>query len=279
MTKWWREEPPWLKFAKDLKPGGSKRVGDSLKLSFNGFSYHLFDFREKISEAYRPTLTLEQRLAMVKQRSDAERKLAMAAEVPEGCTYHPRDWPADARLWLYQSHLNDDDLQRLGFCWHADMQRVVLPFLLLRGGKAWVARDPWWSRKAQRPKYLRPVNTPGAGLYIPEGARGAASVVLTEDLLSAIRISEVAGLPTVPLMGTSLERTDALRIAKQYDNVLLWLDPDGAGGMGQMAVRKVLNTFDLRVSGFDRFGGTPKQDPKKLEDGDILKVVEGFVYG
>ena len=276
MTKWWKEQPPWWDHVKDLKPGQSKRVGDSLKFSFNGFAYQLFDFREKNSEAYQPVLTLAERLALVKQQQEAEHGLVQSADMPKNCLMHTKDWPVDARLWFYSAHLNDDDLNRMGVCWQADMQRVVLPFQLLGGGWVWVARDPWWSRKSTRPKYLRPTGHPGAAII---GGLKGGRVVLTEDYLSGHRIHEVSGLPAIPLMGTSLSRSDALKIAKNFQDVLLWLDPDGAGGMGQIAVRKVLSSFDLRIKGFDRWGDTTKVDPKKLEAQEILAVTEAFIYG
>ena len=273
-TKFWKEEPPWLKYAKHLKPGGSVRVGDAMKISFNGFGYFMWDFRDKVPEAYQPTLTLEERLAQVKAMRDAETTLVQSASVPDNCMLHTRDWPVDARIWFYESNLNDSDLNALGFCWQADMQRVVMPFELLRGGHAWVARDPWWSRKSQRPKYLRPPQTPGAAII---GSGG--KVVLTEDYLSGLRINSVTGLTAIPLMGTSLQRPDALKIAKNFQDVLLWLDPDGAGGMGQIAVRKVLSSFDLNIKGFDRYGPTDKVDPKKLDASSILEITGGFIYG
>lgn len=274
-TKFWKEEPPWLQYAKDLKPGGSIRIGDSVKISYNGFGYFMWDFREKTPEAYTPTLTLAERLAQAQYMKEAESKLAQSAEVPGNCTLHTRDWPADARIWFYDSNLNDSDLNALGFCWQADMQRVVMPFEMLRGGHAWIARDPWWSRKSQRPKYLRPPQTPGAAIVhgVDDGR-----VVLTEDYLSGLRINSVTGLTAVPLMGTSLQQRDALEIVRKFSDVLLWLDPDGAGGMGQIAVRKVLSSFDLRIRGFDRWGDTKKVDPKKLEASDILAVTGGFIY-
>lgn len=275
-TKHWTKEPPWFEHAKDLKPGGSVRVGDSFKISFNGFAYHLYDFRDKISERYQPTLSLAEKLELAKAKREAESAALQSVDPPKDCQYHPRDWPAQARIWFYSSGLNDDDLLRLGYCWAPTMQRVVMPFKTLAGHRSYVARDPWWTRKSGGPKYLRPPASPGAGLV---GGFSMTHAVLTEDLVSAVRISAVTGVDTVPLMGTSLSRMDSVRLVKRYKHLLLWLDPDGAGGMGQMAVRKVLGSFDIGISGFNRWGSIDKVDPKKLPDDVIGDVIAGWLHG
>lgn len=276
MSKFWSTPPPWLKHAEGMQPGQSRRVGDSTKLSYNGYSYHWFDFREKISEVYQPKLTLSERLALAQQKMEASRKAQDSNAVPDKCLLHPRDWPAEARIWFYDSNLNDEDLRRLGYCWAAEMQRVVLPFKRLADDKmTWVARDPWWNRQSVMPKYLRPHGDAGAGIVKGTGY----ATVLTEDLLSAQRITDVTGITAVPLMGTSLLRGDALALAKRDGPLMLWLDPDKAGGQGQMAVRKILSSFDIPITGFDRFAGLAAVDPKKQTDEVLLETIGEFLNG
>lgn len=274
-TVFHKTPPSWMKHAEGMAAGSSRRIGDSFKLSFNGFSYQLYDFRDKSHEVYTPTLTLAERLELLKQKQEAEREVLASTKLPNDCMHHPRDWPADARLWFYDSRMNDDDIHNWGYCWSPKLQRVIMPFNLLDGRRLYVARDPWWSRESRSPKYLRPAGQPGAGVVLGDSRN---LIVITEDLLSAQRITDVTGVTTIPLMGTSLSRTDALAISKLGNNLLLWLDPDAAGGSGQRAVRKVLNSFDLTIQGFDRFGSIDAVDPKKLPDAVLLQVVGRALY-
>lgn len=276
MSTFHKTPPYWFKHAEGMTPGQSRRIGDSTKLSFNGYAYHWYDFRDKISEVYQPQLTLSERLAMNQQKITATREAQESKSVPANCQYHPRDWPAEARIWFYESLLNDEDLRAKGYCWAPDLQRVVMPFLALDGHRrTWVARDPWWNRQSVMPKYLRPAGDGGAGLLIGSHP----GIAVTEDLLSAERIRDVTGVSTVPLMGTSLLRSDALAIAQHKARVLLWLDPDKAGGQGQMAVRKQLGSFDLDITGFDRFGDLAAVDPKKQPDHVLLHTIGEWLNG
>ena len=64
--------------------------------------------------------------------------------------------------------------------------------------------------------------------YVPqrtEEGKGA-TIVLVEDVLSAIKVAEY--LPAVALLGTHLAEREALDIRKHFENIIVALDPDAA---------------------------------------------------
>jgi hypothetical protein len=59
-------------------------------------------------------------------------------------------------------------------------------------------------------------------VFIPD--TGKDTVVLCEDILSAIKISRVA--PSCALLKTSIHDSLLYRLSKQFNNCKIWLDPD-----------------------------------------------------
>jgi hypothetical protein len=53
---------------------------------------------------------------------------------------------------------------------------------------------------------------------------GTRRLVLTEDAVSALVVSQVAD--GKPLLGTSIPREQLAEIAKSYDELIVWLDDD-----------------------------------------------------
>ena len=69
--------------------------------------------------------------------------------------------------------------------------------------------------------------------------------VLTEDILSAIKVRWYTTLPCIALRGTAL-RTDTLAlIVLNYTRVLVFLDGDTAGRVGSTKASKLLDTVNI----------------------------------
>ena len=152
MTIFHKQEPWWYPQAKGLASGESVRINDSIKLSFNGRSYFLWDFREKEGENYEPMMTLAEKVAhmqMVNAKNDEARK---AVTLPMPAMKHPGDWPSAAAVWLYQAGLNNFSIAQMGCYWNPDLERVVVPFQRYSGEASWVARRTHGNGTG--PKYL-----------------------------------------------------------------------------------------------------------------------------
>lgn len=264
--------PPWYPLVADLKPGQRRRVRDGQLVSHNGKGWHLYDFREKRSELYQPELTLDQRIEYARLQRDAEAHVVKDNRTPPG-TAVLTDWPSEARSWLWGAQLDRSDIRELGAVWSSQLGRVVLP---LKGVETtyWVARHI--KLRGQQydkriPKYLFPGGVPRTeGAFYPaQTNRGPHCLVLTEDFLSAYRISRDCGVPALACMGTSLGATGLAWVRKNYDTAIGWLDSDSWGRDGARTIMDGLARRGLRVSRATQNVGEP--DPKKLNP-EVLRA-------
>lgn len=270
-----REPPPWFPQVQDLRPGGKRRINDGQLASFNGKAYHLYDFREKQSEVYEPTLTLAERLAVVAAQREAELEATATAALPtQGAMFHTKDWPADARVWFYKAGINNDDIESMGAFWHPSMRRVVVPYRTLSHEDAWIARDPFPVTGA-RPKYLFPagVSRGGGAAFKGEEQPFPSGIVVVEDVLSAFRIAKDTDLLAVAAQGTSLDRHAITQIAANailgHVPVFTWLDPDLYGQVGARRIASSLGNMGVTVRNIES-----ARDPKLHEPHEIREALE-----
>lgn len=159
--------------------------------------------------------------------------------------------PPEGLYWLYKHGITDKLIERyrIGYVKNEVVRvpgttftvklknRVILP--------CWHSEPfgpefglEWYQARAlgdDQPKYI----TIGSeGLF--GGKRGwlGMTLVITEDMLSCIRINEV-GYSSIALRSTSLSDSDLLTLKDSYDTIVLWLDNDKAGinGMNKLAKR------------------------------------------
>lgn len=274
-TIFYKQAPLWFEDVKHLKPGGRRRLGDSKLVSFNGKGYHLWDFREKQSEVYEPQLTLAERLETVRQQREQEDEARQHVELPlKDAMQHPQDWPLDARVWFYKAGINNEEIAALGAFWSPPMGRVVLPYTSVYSEPAWIARDPFWSKggfKAST-KYLFPFGVKrsgGARFFALGDAYSSVGVVITEDALSAYRISRDTDYDAVAAQGTSLDRDTIVLLMRQYRDVAIWLDPDKYGQLGAQKLRDSFANLGVTVRNI-----VSDRDPKLLEPHAIREALE-----
>ncbi|MEJ1593509.1 toprim domain-containing protein [Escherichia coli] len=249
----------WLDKAQALPEGTKRRTshdcGDGTPLLIeckpDGWSAwcHRCDDKGWVSRQ----LSLSEKLARITaaNASDEATRHVQGLPIPRVST--PRDWPLEARVWLYKAGFSNADIETLGVYWHAPTQRVVLPLYDSHGQLVyWQARDPFWKRGAPRPKYLNPaVNK--ARLVAKYGS--GPCIVLTEDILSAYKVGKTT--EAWSLMGTALKTWIIHELIEAHRPVITWLDPDDAGQTAASAIRRGLRSYGLDVHNLV----TPK-DPK-----------------
>lgn len=140
---------------------------------------------------------------------------------------------------------------------------MVLPIMEGDDPIYWQARDPTWTRKTKRPKYVNPpidkqrlVAKYGAGELL----------VLTEDVLSAYRVGQETEAWSI--LGTKLSTHVAGGIAPERP-VAVWLDPDAAG---RKAARDIVEF--LRSMGHPALRIDSRADPKLLSRKEIQRWVK-----
>lgn len=212
-------------------------------------------FRCNDSAFVKDERTLAERIAALAKAKAADAEV-IKPELPMPRERDVQQWPKDARVWLYKAGLSNDAIERLGFYWHPVTQRVVMP--VFEDGELvyWQAR----STNPNVPKYINP--TVERGTVAPRFGRGGPCIVLTEDILSAVKVGMVNEAWSI--MGTSLPDKIALRLVQAARPVLVMLDPDEAGKKGTAKIVRQLRLLGLPVGPY--FG---RADPKLLSQEEI----------
>lgn len=215
------------------------------------------DWQEKAPE------NLAEKLARIDRRRAAERVAQVSPALPMPAVYEPQQWPLAARVWLYRAGVSNADIEALGIYWNPDMERVVLPVRNEAGQVVY-----WQARTLLPPtlatKYKNP-HVDKSNLIAKYG--DGDSIVLTEDLLSAWKVSRV-GVAGWCLLGTKINDYTASEIIKAGKPVYTWLDPDSAG---QTAARQIVKR--LRAYGVTTCSVLSERDPKLLNREQIREVL------
>ena len=256
----------WLHFAEQLERGGKSMhehtCGDGNKLlvenADSGFKAWCYRCSMGGFKAH-PQPSLSERIAALKEQRSADEAVEADPRPPMPANFDPSTWPIEPRIWLYKCGLSNSVIKAHGFYWCDRIKRVVLP--VLDGHKLvyWQARgfDP------DRPKYLNPkIDKP----VYKSGPLGAGSLVITEDILSAVKVGQVARAWSI--LGTSLTVAVASQIAKLGVPVLVWLDPDEAGRKGRRRI-----VASLRAMGVDARIIRAEQDPKYFSLDQIKELI------
>jgi len=207
--------------------------------------------------------SLSERIAALRDQRSADVAVESDPRPPMPANFDPSTWPLEPRVWLYKSGLSNETIKANGFYWCERIKRVVLP--VLDGPKLvyWQARgfDP------DRPKYLNPkIDKP---VYKSGPSCATGPIVLTEDILSAVKVGQIATawarLGTGPL-GDALLR----ELALTGRPVAIWLDPDDAGIKGRIRIGKQLRALGVSVRII-----RAEQDPKYYSLDQIKELLDG----
>ena len=173
------------------------------------------------------------------------------------------DIPPRYLTWLGNAGISVPRAHTLNFGWSARLHRIIMPLY----GKDhdllyWQARAV---DKGQSPKYVNPPTDKASLLYRcqPRDYRGGKErVIVTEDILSAVRIGKF--IPARSILGTKTSDQQAARLG-EYTNADYWLDPDRAGWDGTKAgTRRMGLVTNSR-------GIYSDADPKNLADREICR--------
>lgn len=179
----------------------------------------------------------------------------------------PRDFtpviPTHHATWLFKAGISTEQYTRCGIGWSEYHSRIILP---IYDGDRLV----YWQGRAvlagQLPKYINPPGCKQGVLYHFGDHRDRSRLIVTEDILSCIRVGK--HLPSVSILGTSTSDEQAGYLC-QFDLVEYWLDPDEAGiagskkGASKMALATKSNIL------------TSHKDPKNLSD-RVLRSILGL---
>lgn len=263
----------WLPQAEALDVGQKRRVKHEcgtdriMLVSRDDTGYRAFCFRcNEPGFAPPPQESLTEKLARMDRQRSADTAI-MRPELPEPRVYALDDWPAPARLWLYQAGLGRDRIGELGAYYHPPSDRVVLPVMERGEPVFWQAR----AVDGRQPKYMAP--SADRTRVIPRYG-SALNVTLTEDILSAFKVG-TAGHEGWSLMGTRVSNHLLSRLLVRRARVNVWLDndigPKFPVNRGQIAARKI--GLQLRACGLEVRNIISPRDPKLMHREEIKELL------
>lgn len=183
--------------------------------------------------------------------------------------------------WLSHYGITLSEIDTHQFCWSEGNQYLIFPVYDPRGNLImWQAR--YFGDNPRHPKYLtrgfkedvlHVLGQPGKSPFL-NGAREDVeprtdSIVLVEDLISAIKVSRVT--PAMPLWGSSLSPQNAHRLSLVYGSAYLWLDYDKREEAVKQAIKHSLSLSIHPI--------ITKLDPKCYGAEDIREKIKPATCG
>ena len=239
----------------------------SMIVSHESAQYRAHCFRCHGDGFIRKERNVAQILASLRAKQEADAQAVRSIELPEGCVTTDQ-WPKWARLWLAKAGLGSSDVDRLGFLYSPNMDRVVLPVYDRQGRiRFWQARG-----NGTQPKYLSPKDVDRKQL-IPAYGPETGVVLLTEDILSAAKVGQVN--EAWSLMGTVMHTAVLLEAHRRKLHVIVALDPDKAGIAGAAATMKSLGAYSIPA--YNVTSRLPS-DPKLMSRDSIRCLIQEVIH-
>lgn len=237
----------WLEAAQATAEGKKRRVdhdcggGRTLIVSNQDRKWTAFCFRcDEAGVVDKPQESLSVRIARRRGEDEQDERIGSSLALPEPIDIDVANWPREAAVWLLKASCGVPEIAELGAYWHEPSARVVLPVADDGELVYWQARDPKWTRKSDRPKYINPEVSKGR-LVARYGS--GSEIVLTEDILSAYRVGQAG--EGWSLLGTDLKDGVIARLIDERKPVAVWLDPDAAGRRASAAIVKRLSACGI----------------------------------
>jgi hypothetical protein len=261
----WLPNALWLDDAKELKLGGNAYVdcncgaGRTLVINHRNNGYSAFCFRcDGKGWEEKGRMSIAEITAMNKLNEEA-RSFTSKIVLPKDFS---ADIPIAGRLWLYRASITESLIKKYNIGYSEELKRVIVPVYRYNKLVWFIGRAVF---KGQEPKYLAPSENRDRILF--QSGKLNKTIVVTEDILSAIRVGQLIG--SVSLLGTKLS-IEQLTVLMDY-KVILWLDSDAAGRHAATKMAKELGMVT------DVYDVCTKTDPKMLSKQEIHDVLKEYV--
>lgn len=168
---------------------------------------------------------------------------------------------AVAWRWLKKYGITDEDVEANNFKWSDDKQWLIYPFYDEIGDMlAWQARN--FNVDRPKPKYWTAGKIEDVFVFYGKGD----TLILTEDVISAIKVGRSSGIVGMPIFGSNVSLKRIVRLATQFKSVGIWLDMDKSRESvlaRSRASQFIPYTFTILT----------KQDPKEYTDRQITEII------
>ena len=232
---------------------GNDRNGDNLAVYSDG---HKYCFKCNYLETASGNQRLKASLDNSSERISTT--ITLPSDVDE-------QLPQNALAWLKQYSLTQQDITNNTLLWSEFYQRLIFPYLSPDGLLGWQGRylgkeqnKAKWFSQGKLHEFVHVV-----------GNKRSRTCVLTEDIISAIKVSHNTNVCASPLFGSHISLAKLLRYKKMFDNIIIWLDDD----MKTKVVKysQLANSIGLPVSTV-----YTERDPKEYDDATIKELTNVF---
>jgi hypothetical protein len=189
---------------------------------------------------------------------------------------HFEGWPDRARAWLNKYDISVSNLNLYDICYNKHTNRVFIPYYKqypkpMKSDSASLIAYQERNLYATGPKYITVNNILLKGEMCILN-RGCKHIILVEDMLSAIKISQAnTGYSSLPLRGTHLALEQLFKLHKEFDKIIIWLDNDGP------QIDKQALSMHQSLANFGHLNSsliTKHKDPKGFTKGKINEILE-----
>lgn len=173
----------------------------------------------------------------------------------------------EAKIWILQYGLSMDDINAAGVCWSDKFSSILFPRYLDGNMVAFQARR---FPNEGGPKYVTYGDS--ASLYDAlRGSTGRDTLVLVEDYLSGLKVSQVA--PAFVLNGTGLKDSQLTYLLNDYSKFVIMLDNDNwQVKVSQLKLLKRISTFAMKASVVE-----VTKDPKEYELAELKTLLQDYI--
>jgi Zn ribbon nucleic-acid-binding protein len=166
--------------------------------------------------------------------------------------------------WLNQYQLPISSIIRAGFKWSKSWEQLLIPFYDEDGHLCCIQAKNFNPKRASKAKYYNTGEKSESRTIYSVDGRASRILVLTEDAVSAIKVSLVADAK--PLLGTSIPREQIAAFKGPYNRLVVWLDAD--------KWREGRNIADAaKLLGMDTKTILTERDPKEYDLETIRQLV------
>ncbi len=192
---------------------------------------------------------------------------------PPGLIEKLFDWPEEAITWAGENTLSNAVLNKYGIKYDPSTNRVYLPRYNTSGDL-----DGYQLRRlfGRGPKYITVSKQDSKGWSMFPTGNFRDTVVIVEDLVSAIKVREACAPIAVVVMHGIQTNLDALHSASFYANGVVWLDNDSFWVKKQANVMK--RTLEL-IANKPAYIVRKKTDPKHYSYAVIEQTIREAING
>lgn len=128
----------------------------------------------------------------------------------------------EAKVWILKNGFSMEEIENAGICWSDSFTGILFPRFLEGELVAFQVRK----FPESKPKYRTYGNTKGIydALEPRERPYKRTSLVLVEDMLSALKVARIA--PAFALGGTAIKDDQLLHLLRRYSSFVIMLDND-----------------------------------------------------